>query len=200
MLDFNDIDGVARAFEREGKDIAAVIVEASRRQHESGRCRRDFIPGSGASCAQTLPDGAVLIFDEVMTGFRVGPAGRAGSIRHSADLTTLGKVAGGDMPLGAFGGRRDIVQMHRAARAGVSGRHAVGQSQWQWRRAWRRSSWCRRPAFSIDSRATTAAWWTGRRLRARDRRRSPRRLSAGMFGAPISRARSAAVVRGSDGL
>jgi glutamate-1-semialdehyde 2,1-aminomutase len=52
----------------------------------------------------------VLIFDEVMTGFRVGPAGAQGLFGITADLITLGKVIGGGMPLGAFGGRRDIMQ------------------------------------------------------------------------------------------
>jgi glutamate-1-semialdehyde 2,1-aminomutase len=58
-------------------------------------------------CAQ---HGAVLIFDEVMTGFRVGPAARRACYGITPDLTTLGKVIGGGMPVGAFGGRRDIME------------------------------------------------------------------------------------------
>src|SRR6185312_13745821 len=54
--------------------------------------------------------GAVLIFDEVMTGFRVGPRGAQGRFGITPDLTTLGKVIGGGMPVGAFGGRRDIME------------------------------------------------------------------------------------------
>src|SRR5690606_24087766 len=55
-------------------------------------------------------DGAVLIFDEVMTGFRVGPRGAAGRYGVKPDLVTLGKIIGGGLPVGAFGGRRDIMQ------------------------------------------------------------------------------------------
>jgi glutamate-1-semialdehyde 2,1-aminomutase len=54
-------------------------------------------------------NGSVLIFDEVMTGFRVGPQGAQGLYGVTPDLTTLGKVIGGGMPVGAFGGRRDIM-------------------------------------------------------------------------------------------
>jgi glutamate-1-semialdehyde 2,1-aminomutase len=70
--------------------------------------------------------GAVLIFDEVMTGFRVGPRGVQGLFGITPDLTTLGKVIGGGMPVGAFGGRRDIMEKI-APLGGVSGRHPVGQ-------------------------------------------------------------------------
>jgi glutamate-1-semialdehyde 2,1-aminomutase len=67
----------------------------------------------------------VLIFDEVMTGFRVGPQGVQGLYGITPDLTTLGKVIGGGMPVGAFGGRRDI--MERSPRwARVPGRHLSG--------------------------------------------------------------------------
>jgi glutamate-1-semialdehyde 2,1-aminomutase len=58
----------------------------------------------------TARHGAVLIFDEVMTGFRVGPQGAQGLFGITPDLTTLGKVVGGGMPLGAFGGRREIME------------------------------------------------------------------------------------------
>src|SRR5690606_17921572 len=58
----------------------------------------------------TTRHGAVLIFDEVMTGFRVGPRGAAGLYGITPDLVTLGKVVGGGMPLAAFGGRREIMQ------------------------------------------------------------------------------------------
>jgi len=58
----------------------------------------------------TRRHGALLIFDEVMTGFRVGPRGAQGLFGITPDLTTLGKVVGGGMPLGAFGGRRDVMQ------------------------------------------------------------------------------------------
>jgi len=105
-LDFNDIEGVARAFERCGKDIAAVIVEPVAGNMNLVLPRVDFIQGLRELCTR---HGAVLIFDEVMTGFRVGPQGAQGLYGIRPDLTTLGKVVGGGMPLAAFGGRRDIV-------------------------------------------------------------------------------------------
>jgi len=106
-LDFNDIDGVARAFERDGKEIAAVIVEPVAGNMNLVLPRKEFLDGLRALCTR---HGAVLIFDEVMTGFRVGTQGAQGIYGIRPDLTTLGKVVGGGMPLGAFGGRREIVQ------------------------------------------------------------------------------------------
>ena len=106
-LDFNDIDGVARAFERDGKDIAAVIVEPVAGNMNLVLPRREFIDGLRDLCTR---HGAVLIFDEVMTGFRVGPQGAQGLYGIRPDLTTLGKVVGGGMPLGAFGGRSEILE------------------------------------------------------------------------------------------
>jgi glutamate-1-semialdehyde 2,1-aminomutase len=67
---------------------------------------RGFLDALRALCTR---HGTVLIFDEVMTGFRVGPAGAQGLFGITADLVTLGKIVGGGMPLGAFGGRRDIM-------------------------------------------------------------------------------------------
>jgi glutamate-1-semialdehyde 2,1-aminomutase len=106
-LDFNDIEGVARAFERDGADIAAVIVEPVAGNMNLVLPRKEFLGGLRDLCTRY---GAVLIFDEVMTGFRVGPQGAQGLYGIRPDLTTLGKVVGGGMPLGAFGGRREIVQ------------------------------------------------------------------------------------------
>jgi glutamate-1-semialdehyde 2,1-aminomutase len=106
-LDFNDIEGVASAFEREGKNIAAVIVEPVAGNMNLVLPRKGFIEGLRELCTR---HGAVLIFDEVMTGFRVGPQGAQGLYGVRPDLTTLGKVIGGGMPLGALGGRRDIMR------------------------------------------------------------------------------------------
>jgi glutamate-1-semialdehyde 2,1-aminomutase len=106
-LDFNDIEGVARAFQRDGGDIAAVIVEPVAGNMNLVLPRKEFLGGLRDLCTRY---GAVLIFDEVMTGFRVGPQGAQGLYGIRPDLTTLGKVVGGGMPLGAFGGRREIVQ------------------------------------------------------------------------------------------
>ncbi|MEO8628314.1 MAG: glutamate-1-semialdehyde 2,1-aminomutase [Betaproteobacteria bacterium] len=107
VLDFNDIDGVARTFERDGKDIAAVIVEPVAGNMNLIAPRKGFLEGLRDLCTHW---GAVLIFDEVMTGFRVGPQGAQGLYGIQPDLTTLGKVVGGGMPLGAFGGRREIME------------------------------------------------------------------------------------------
>jgi glutamate-1-semialdehyde 2,1-aminomutase len=106
-LDFNDIEGVARVFERDGKDIAAVIVEPVAGNMNLVLPRKEFIHGLRELCTR---HGAVLIFDEVMTGFRVGLQGAQGLYGIRPDLTTLGKVVGGGMPLGAFGGRREILE------------------------------------------------------------------------------------------
>ena len=107
VLDFNDLAGVERTFDQQGRDIAAVIVEPVAGNMNLVRPAPGFLAGLRALCTR---HGALLIFDEVMTGFRVGPQGAQGLYGVKPDLTTLGKVVGGGMPLGAFGGRRDIMQ------------------------------------------------------------------------------------------
>jgi glutamate-1-semialdehyde 2,1-aminomutase len=107
VLDFNDLAGVERAFDQQGRDIAAVIVEPVAGNMNLVRPAPGFLAGLRALCTR---HGALLIFDEVMTGFRVGEQGAQGLYGVKPDLTTLGKVVGGGMPLGAFGGRRDIMQ------------------------------------------------------------------------------------------
>ena len=79
--------------------------------------------------------GAVLIFDEVMTGFRVALGGAQALYGITPDLTTLGKIIGGGMPVGAFGGRRDIMEQHRAARARCIRPARCPAIRWRWRRA-----------------------------------------------------------------
>jgi len=107
VLDYNDLDGVRRAFDQEGRHIAAVIVEPVVGNMNLILPAPGFLEGLRELCTR---DGAVLIFDEVMTGFRVGMQGVQGLHGIRPDLTTLGKVMGGGMPVGAFGGRRDIMQ------------------------------------------------------------------------------------------
>jgi glutamate-1-semialdehyde 2,1-aminomutase len=107
VLDFNDIAGVERAFAEQGGQIAAVIVEPVAGNMNLVRPAPGFLEGLRELCTR---HGAVLIFDEVMTGFRVGPQGAQGLYGIRPDLTTLGKVVGGGMPLGVFGGRRDIME------------------------------------------------------------------------------------------
>jgi len=107
VLDYNDLDGVEQVFRARGDEIAAIIVEPVAGNMNLIRPKPGFLEGLRALCTQY---GAVLIFDEVMTGFRVGPQGVQGRTGVTPDLTTLGKVIGGGMPVGAFGGRRDIME------------------------------------------------------------------------------------------
>ena len=106
-LEFNNAQQSEDVFSRMGPEIAAVIVEPV-----AGNM--NCVPGS-AVFHQALRDqcnkyGALLIFDEVMTGFRVAPGGAQALYGIAPDLTTLGKVIGGGLPVGAFGGRADIMQ------------------------------------------------------------------------------------------
>ncbi len=107
VLPYNDIEAVIATFARAGDTIACVIVEAVAGNMNLVLPSREFLQALRDLCTRY---GAVLIFDEVMTGFRVGPQGAQGLFGITADLVTLGKVIGGGMPVGAFGGRRDIMQ------------------------------------------------------------------------------------------
>jgi glutamate-1-semialdehyde 2,1-aminomutase len=107
VLDYNDSQQVEDAFRARGGEIAAVIVEPVAGNMNLVAPAADFLPTLRRLCTEY---GAVLIFDEVMTGFRVGPQGVQGLYGIAPDLTTLGKVIGGGMPVGAFGGRRDIME------------------------------------------------------------------------------------------
>jgi glutamate-1-semialdehyde 2,1-aminomutase len=107
VLDYNDPQQVEDAFGRFGKDIAAVVLEPVAGNMNFVRPSQTFLDTLRRECTG---HGAVLIFDEVMTGFRVGARGAQGLFGITPDLTTLGKVIGGGMPVGAFGGRRDIMQ------------------------------------------------------------------------------------------
>jgi len=108
VLDYNDIEGVKACFATHGSDIAAVIVEPIAGNMNLVRPVAGFLETLREQCSAA---GSVLIFDEVMTGFRVGPQGVQGLTGIRPDLTTLGKVIGGGMPMGAFGGRKDIMQV-----------------------------------------------------------------------------------------
>lgn len=107
VLDYNDLGGLEHAFATQGRDIACVILEPVVGNMNLVRPADEFIR---ALRDLTSRHGALLIFDEVMTGFRVGPQGAQGLFRVTPDLTTLGKVIGGGMPVGAFGGRRDVME------------------------------------------------------------------------------------------
>ena len=106
VLDFNDIRSVHAAFEQHGKDIACVIVEPIAGNMNLVKPVAGFLQGLRDACTK---HGALLIFDEVMTGFRVGPQGVQGLTGIKPDITTLAKVIGGGMPIGAFGGRADVM-------------------------------------------------------------------------------------------
>ncbi len=107
VLDYNDDMQVERAFAQFGERIAAVIVEPVAGNMNLVAPRPEFLQSLRTLCTQ---HGSVLIFDEVMTGFRVGPACAQGLYSITPDLTTLGKVIGGGMPLAAFGGKREIME------------------------------------------------------------------------------------------
>ena len=106
-LDYNDLDQVRDTFARMGHEIACIIVEPVAGNMNCIPPVPGFLEGLRAVCDQY---GAVLIFDEVMTGFRVALGGAQAVYGVTPDLTTLGKVIGGGMPVGAFGGRRDIME------------------------------------------------------------------------------------------
>src|SRR5690554_386530 len=106
VLDYNDLDAVAAAFSQYADDIACVIIEPIAGNMNLIRPAKGFLEGLRDLCTQ---HGALLIFDEVMTGFRAGPQGVQGLTGITPDLTTLAKVIGGGMPVGAFGGRADIM-------------------------------------------------------------------------------------------
>jgi glutamate-1-semialdehyde 2,1-aminomutase len=107
VLDYNDGDQLEQAFAREGDAIAAVIVEPVAGNMNLVAPRPGFLELLRSLCTKY---GNVLIFDEVMTGFRVALGGAQQRYGVRPDLTTLGKVIGGGMPVGAFGGRREIMQ------------------------------------------------------------------------------------------
>ena len=105
-LPFNDADAVAQAFEELGAEIACVIVEPIAGNMNMVPPVPGFLETLRDVCSSS---GAVLIFDEVMTGFRVAKGGAQAVFGIEPDLTTLGKVVGGGMPAAAFGGRADIM-------------------------------------------------------------------------------------------
>ncbi|CAH1078853.1 glutamate-1-semialdehyde 2,1-aminomutase [Candidatus Nitrotoga sp. 1052] len=107
VLDYNDVAGLERTFSAIGNEIAAVIVEPVAGNMNLIIPKREFLDALRALCTK---HGAVLILDEVMTGFRVSLQGAQGHYGIKPDLVTLGKVMGGGLPAAAFGGRRDIMQ------------------------------------------------------------------------------------------
>jgi glutamate-1-semialdehyde 2,1-aminomutase len=106
-LTYNDSEGVRQAFEQYGDRIACVIVEPVAGNMNCIPPAPGFLQTLREVCTDS---GALLILDEVMTGFRLGLQGAQGYYGIEADLTTLGKVIGGGMPVGAFGGKSEIME------------------------------------------------------------------------------------------
>jgi glutamate-1-semialdehyde 2,1-aminomutase len=106
IVKFNDAQDIKAAFEKYGQDIAAIIVEPVAGNMNLIPPIAGYLELLRSLC---IDHGSLLIFDEVMTGFRVHPNGAQGRFGVTPDITTLGKVIGGGMPVGAFGGRKDIM-------------------------------------------------------------------------------------------
>ena len=105
---YNDLEAVRQLFVRYPKQIAAVVVEPVAGNMGVVPPAEGFLQGLRDVTAN---DGALLVFDEVMTGFRVHPGGAQALYGIRPDLTTLGKVIGGGLPVGAYGGRREIMEL-----------------------------------------------------------------------------------------
>jgi len=106
-LTYNDLDSVRDCFAELGDQIACIIVEPVAGNMNCIPPNEGFLEGLREICDQS---GAVLIFDEVMTGFRVSLGGAQEYYDVKPDLTTLGKVVGGGLPVGAFGGKREVME------------------------------------------------------------------------------------------
>ena len=108
VLSYNDTEGVDSIFEREGERIAGVVVEPIAANMGLVQPDPAFLAALRRCCDA---NGAVLIFDEVITGFRLGRSGAQGRLGVVPDLSTFGKVIGGGLPVGAYGGRRELMAM-----------------------------------------------------------------------------------------
>ncbi len=114
-LTYNDVDGLKQAFAQYGEQLAALIIEPIAGNMNLIEPTPEFLTAIREQCTQY---GTVFIADEVMTGFRVAYAGAAEYLGFSADLMTFGKVIGGGMPVGAFGGKQAIMN-HLSPLGGV---------------------------------------------------------------------------------
>ena len=106
-LPYNDLEAATKLFDEVGDDIAALIIEPIAGNMNCILPREGYLAGLRELCTR---HGALLIFDEVMTGFRVALGGAQALYGITPDLTTFGKIIGGGMPVGAYGGRRDLMQ------------------------------------------------------------------------------------------
>src|SRR5699024_1057292 len=105
---YNDLDSVRALFDQYPDEISCVFVEPVAGNMNCIPPLPGFLEGLRQICDEK---GAILIFDEVMTGFRVGPTGAQGRYGVTPDLTTFGKVIGAGMPVGAFGGKHEIMKL-----------------------------------------------------------------------------------------
>ncbi len=106
-VDYNNLDSVDRLFKEMGKEIACIIVEPVAGNMNCVPPLEGFLQGLRKICDEY---NSILIFDEVMTGFRVALGGAQTHYQVQPDLTTLGKVIGGGLPVAAFGGRQEIME------------------------------------------------------------------------------------------
>jgi len=108
IAEYNNLDSVRTLFKEKGNEIAAIIVEPVSGNMGVVPPTKDFLQGLRTI---TKEYGALLIFDEVITGFRLAKGGAQEYYNVIPDLTTLGKIIGGGLPVGAYGGRKDIMEM-----------------------------------------------------------------------------------------
>ena len=106
-LSYNDFEGATKLFDEIGHEIAALIIEPVVGNANCIPPREGYLQHLRELCTR---HGALLIFDEVMTGFRVALGGAQAHYGITPDLTTFGKIIGGGMPVGAYGGRRELMQ------------------------------------------------------------------------------------------
>jgi len=107
-LEFNNLEQIEQVFKEKGNEIAAIIVEPIAGNMGCVPPVPGFLQGLRKTCDS---HGSLLIFDEVMTGFRVAKGGAQSVYNIDPDLTTLGKIIGGGMPVGAFGGKREVMEV-----------------------------------------------------------------------------------------
>jgi glutamate-1-semialdehyde 2,1-aminomutase len=108
LADYNDINSIKELVKQNKNEIAAVIIEPVAGNMGVVKMQRSFLKELQEICKN---EGIVLIFDEVMTGFRVAAGGAQEVLGVKPDLTTFGKIIGGGLPVGAFGGKKDIMEM-----------------------------------------------------------------------------------------
>ena len=121
---FNDLDSVRALFAENKGQVACIIVEPIAGNMGTVPPRDGFLEGLRSICTE---EGAILIFDEVMSGFRVAYGGAQEVYGVTPDMTTLGKIIGGGLPVGAFGGKKETHGPALAVGRGLPGRHPLGQ-------------------------------------------------------------------------